>query len=338
MVSSSVAVRAGKWHAADPTKIRQYRLDDIHFCITRGDPGWELYRSFLAVLRESSLSAAARRLALTQPTLGRHVEALEEALGVALFTRSRGGLAPTAAAFDLLPHAEAMAAAAEALRRAASGQAGEERGTVRVTASEVMGAEVLPAVLARFGARHPKIAVELALNNRNEDLLRRDADIALRMSRPRQEALVARRVGEVGLGLYAHRRYLAAFGTPQTLEELRGHRIIGYDRDAPSWQSVGPAPIAVTREEFAFRTDNQLAQLAALRAGVGIGGCQHPLAARDPALVRVLPSLAFALEMWLAMHEDLRASRRVRLLFDHLAAELAGYAPRQGKGRRAPSR
>jgi DNA-binding transcriptional LysR family regulator len=288
-------------------------------------PGWELYASFLAVLRQGSLSAAARRLGLTQPTLGRHIAALERALGLALFTRSRGGLQPTRAALDLLPHAQAMEAAAEALRRAASGEAAEERGTVRLAASEVMGAEVLPAMLARFAADHPAIAIELVLSNRNEDLLRRDADIALRMARPRQRALVARRLGQVGLGLYAHRRYLDAFGMPESLAALARHRVIGFDRDPTSWQSVGPSPVAVTRASFAFRSDSDLAQLAALRAGVGIGACQHPLAARD-GLLPVLPrEIAFALEMWLVMHEDLRASRRVRLLFDHLVPELQGY-------------
>jgi DNA-binding transcriptional LysR family regulator len=295
--------------------------------MTREPPGWELYRSFLAVLRQGSLSAAARRLALTQPTLGRHVEALERSLGVALFTRSRSGLAPTRAALDLLPHAQAMEAAAEALLRAASGEAQEERGTVRLTASEIMGAEVLPPMLARFAAAHPAIALELVLSNRNEDLLRRDADIALRMVRPRQEALLARRLGKVGIGLYAHRHYLAACGVPESIVALQRHRVIGFDRDPSSWASVGAAPVAVTRESFAFRSDSDLAQLAALRAGAGIGGCQHAIAARDPALVPVLPrAIAFALDMWLVMHEDLRASRRVRLLFDHLVPELQRYA------------
>jgi len=295
--------------------------------MTDAPPGWQLYRSFLAVMRLGSLSAAARRLQLTQPTVGRHVEALERSLALALFTRSRSGLMPTPAALDLLPHAEAMEAAAEALLRAASGEAQEERGTVRLTASEIMGAEVLPPILAQFAAAHPGIAVELVLSNRSEDLLRRDADIALRMVRPRQEALVARRLGTVGLGLYAHRRYLRRFGHPASVEALRQHPIIGYDRHLPSWQSVGPSPVAITREDFAFRSDSDLAQLAALRAGIGIGGCQHAIARRDPALVPVLPRVfAFRLEMWLAMHEDLRTTRRVRLVFDHLVPALERYA------------
>ena len=290
------------------------------------DPGWELYRSFLAVVREGSLSAAARRLALTQPTIGRHVAALEAGLAVPLFTRSPSGLAPTAAARDLLPHAEAMAAAAEALRRAASGEAAEERGTVRLTASEIIGAEVLPAMLERFGAAHPAIVVELVLTNRTEDLLRHEADLAVRMARPRQAALVARRIGAMGIGLYAHRRYVAAHGLPKSVEDLRHHRLIGFDRDDSAWRSVRAEELAAARQRFVFRSDSDLAQFAALRAGIGIGGVQHGIARRDPDLVPVLPrAFAFDLPIWLVVHEDLRASRRVGLLLDHLAHALTAY-------------
>lgn len=290
------------------------------------EPGWELYRSFLAVIRAGSLSGAARALAATQPTVGRHVDALESALGVALFVRSQNGLAPTPAALEMLPAAEAMASAAEALARAASGTDAGEQGTVRITASEVVGGEVLPALLADFGRLHPRIAIELALTNRHENLLRRDADIAVRMARPSQQALVARRLGKVGIGLYAHRRYLNARGAPRAIDELERHAVIGFDR-VPFLPPGGIGGRVPTREMFSFRCDSDLAQLAALRAGIGIGGCQHGLARRDPDLLPVLPEkISFALEMWLAMHRDLRASRRVRLLFDHLARGLAQYA------------
>jgi len=298
--------------------------------MAQDEPGWELYRSFLAVIREGSLSGAARALTLTQPTVGRHVDALEAALGVALFARSQHGLTPTAAALGLVPHAEAMATAAAALRRAASGEAGEERSTVRLTASEIVGSEVLPPLLADFRARHPTIALELALTNRSEDLLRQEADIAVRMVRPTQAALIARRIGSVRIGLYAHRRYIEAHGMPESIEALMGHALIGFDRDQSSARSLGGLALGLKRDMFAFRCDSDLAQLAALRAGLGIGGCQLGIAWREPGLVPVMAeSLRFSLEMWLAMHEDLRASWRVRLLFDHLAAGLAAYVRRR---------
>lgn len=291
------------------------------------DLGWELWHSFLAVSRTGSLSAAARSLRLTQPTLGRHVDALEEALGEPLFVRSQHGLQPTALALSLVPHAEAMAAAAESLLRAASGEAEGERGTVRLAASEVVGIEVLPAMLGRFREAHPGIVLELALSNRNEDLLRRDADIAVRMVRPQQAALVARRIGAIGIGLYAKRDYLARHGNPSGVGELFAHTVIGVDRNNAALEAIRIGGEPVSRELFSYRCDSDVGQLAAVRAGVGIGICQHGVAARDPDLVPVLPDLFdLSLDMWLAMHEDLRHSRRVRLLFDHLAAELGAYA------------
>ena len=286
---------------------------------------WDLYRTFLAVLDEGSLSGAARRLALTQPTVGRHVEQLEADLATPLFTRSVAGLQPTETALALRPHAEAMAAAAEALARTASGEADAVRGVVRITAADIVGAEVLPPILTRFHEAHPDVAIELNLANRQEDLLRREADIAVRMVRPTQAALIARRVGAVQIKLYAHRRYLEAHGTPSSLAEAH-HVGIGYDRDLSMIRTLEERQVSLARDMFSFRSDSDLAQLAALRAGFGIGGCQAPLAARDPDLVPVLEdAFRFDLEYWVAMHEDLKSSRRMRLMFDCLVEGLTEY-------------
>jgi DNA-binding transcriptional LysR family regulator len=287
---------------------------------------WDLYRSFLGAVRSGSLSAAARELGLTQPTLGRHIDALETALGNKLFARSRHGLAPTPAALALVPHAEAMEAAAQALQRAASGEADEPEGAVRITASNVIGVEVLPSILAQFRERHAAIAIELALSDRTQDLSRRDADIAVRMVRPTQKALIAKRLGTVRIGLFAHARYLARRGTPRNIDELAHHDIIGFDRETAAMRALGMS-LSISRELFALRTDDSAAQINALRAGFGLGICQVGIAARDKNLVAVLPGLvSFKLEMWLVMHQDLKNSRRVRLLFDHLAGALKAYA------------
>lgn len=303
--------------------------------MTKPEPSWELLRTFLEVARDGSLSGAARRLGLTQPTVGRHIDALEADLGVALFTRSQRGLFATPAALELAPHAEAMEAAAAALVRTASGEAAAEGGTVRIAASEVVGCEVLPPILAAFRHAHPGIILELSLSNRNEDLLRRDADIAVRMLRPTQASLLAKRLGAVDIRLYAHKDYAARFGLPKSLPELAGHCLIGFDRDDHALRSLGPKAAPITRESFSFRTDSDSAQLAALRAGVGIGGCQSLLAARTPELVPVLHgAIAFPLEMWLAMHENLKATRRVRLLFDHLSEGLGAYLRATGPKKR----
>lgn len=291
--------------------------------MTSLDVAWDRYRSFLAVVREGSLSGAARRLGLTQPTVGRHVDALERSLDCALFIRNRAGLSPTDQALDLVPHAEAMEAAAAALVREISGEAEEPRGTVRVTASEVVGCEILPAVLAGFRAEHPGIALELVTSDRVTNLLTREADIAVRMTRPEQGSLVAKRIGTVPIGLFAHHDYLRRNGTPGTVAELRHHSVIGFDQDERAYDVLRAHGIELDRGLFDFRTDSNPAQLAALRAGLGIGGAQIAIARQYAELVPVLPeAFGFSLEMWLAMHEDLRPARRVRLLFDHLADEL----------------
>jgi DNA-binding transcriptional LysR family regulator len=287
---------------------------------------WDLARAFLAVVDAGSLSGAARALGLTQPTIGRQIEEFEAQLGVPLFTRSRHGVKPTQAALDLRPHVETMAAAMAAMKRAASGEAEEARGTVRLTASEFMGAAVLPPMLARFHDAHPGVAIELALSNRLSDLLRHEADIAVRMVRPQQAALVARHIGRVPISLYAHRDYIARRGLPTVLDEVATHTLIGFDADPWGTGVLGAKGVPVSRDNFSLRTDSDMAQYAALLAGYGIAGCQDALARRHPELVPVVPGqFQIMLDCWLAMHEDLRHLRRVRLLFDHLAEELTAY-------------
>ena len=308
------------------------------------EPGWDLYRSFLAVLRTGSLSGAARELGLTQPTLGRHVDALEAALGFALFIRSQRGYLPTDAARDLQSRAEAVEAAAAALLRAASSHGGgtgalsSVRGTVRVTASEVIGAEVLPSILAGLRDQHPGLAIELVLSNRVDDLSQQAADIAVRMVRPTQGTLVARRIGDIELGFHAHRDYLDRHGVPASPEALRGHSLVGFDRETPfirAFISRLRQPDLLDRRAFGLRADSDLAQLAAIRAGVGIGVCQVPLARRDPKLVRVLPrAMAMKLDAWLVMHEDLRHSPRCSVAFATITAGLKRYVA-GSTGRRA---
>jgi DNA-binding transcriptional LysR family regulator len=271
------------------------------------EPDWSHYRSFLAVLETGSLSAAARALDLTQPTLARHIDALEATLSCQLFLRSPHGLAATDAAEALRPHAATMAATAAALRRVA------------------FGIEVLPPILAGIRARHPGIAIELALTDAVEDLLRRDADIAVRMVAPQQDALVARKIGDIPLGLFGHPGYLARKGVPETVADLDRHDVIGYDRETPALRAIAARLPALRRDDFALRTDSNVAQLAAIRAGLGLGGAQVPLGARY-GLTRVLPNAVdLALPVWLVVHEDLQASPRCRVVFDALADGLTAY-------------
>ncbi|MFC3230582.1 LysR family transcriptional regulator [Marinibaculum pumilum] len=299
--------------------------------MNRRDLDWDLYRTFLAVLRAGSLSAAARDLDIAQPTVARHIESLEAALGLQLFVRSPRGLLPSETALELRPYAEGLAATAAALLRTASGQGGEVRGTVRVSASEIVGVEVLPPILADLHRRHPALVIELALSNTVEDLLRREADIAVRMVEPAQGALVARKVGRIPLGLHAREDYLQRRGMPASLDDLAQHSLIGFDRPTPAIRSLVREVPGFDRVRFALRADSDLAQLAAIRAGFGIGACQLPLAARDPQLRPVLPDV-FALELgvWVVCHENLRATPRCAAVFDGLVAGLATYVRNRG--------
>ena len=285
---------------------------------------WEWYRSFLGVLREGSLSGAARALDLTQPTVGRHVAALEAQVGQSLFVRTPAGLLPTEAALALRPYAEAMDSTAAALERTARSHGDGVRGVVRVTASEVVGVEILPALIAKLRERHPQLVVELVLSNKVQDLLRREADIAIRMTPPKQEQLIARRVGMIEVGLHAHERYLEARGMPSTMKALmQGHALIGYDQPPPYVRALARRFPALERERLALRADSDLAQLALIRAGAGIGACQVGLARRDPALRRVLAqAFSLPLDTWVTMHEDLRDSPRCRAAFEALVTGL----------------
>lgn len=288
-------------------------------------PSWDLHETFLEVMRGGSLSAASRALGVAQPTVRRRVEALEEALGVVLFTRAQNGLTPTDAARAIFPHVEAMASTAHALARVASAPAGEVRGTVRLAASEVMGIEVLPPMLASLRRAHPRLELELTLSNRNEDLLRRDADVAVRMAAPTQAALVARKVGVIAVGLFASEAYVRERGAPATPDELADHVLIGADRSRALLEGLAAAGLPTRRAAYALRTDHDLAHVAAVRAGFGIGVCQVPLAARD-GLRRVLEDVELPMDAWLVTHEDLRAVPRIRAVLAHLGDAIAEYA------------
>ena len=292
------------------------------------EPDWNLHRTLLAVLQEGSLSGAARRLGLTQPTVARHIDALEQAVGSDLFVRTPRGLSPTEIALQLQPYAESLAATAGALMRAATGTTGAVRGTVRLTASEMFGVEHLPPILAVLRQRHPELVVELALSNTLDDLLGRESDIAVRNVEPTQVALIARRLPSTTLGLHAHRAYLNRRGTPASIADLAGHDVIGFDQETPAIRAIAERFPSLQRSTFALRTDSDLAQLAAIRAGFGIGMCQVPIARRDDDLVRILPdAVSVELGVWIVMHEDLKSSLRCRAIFDALTEGL-GATPR----------
>ena len=281
---------------------------------------WALVRSFLAVLDAGSLMGAARRLNAQQPTLSRHVAELEAQLGTPLFERTGRGVTPTAAALAIADAARQMEAGALTLSRSLTTARNAETGTVRITTSEVAATWLLPPLLAQLQAQEPGIAVELVASNQLTNLLRREADIAVRMVRPAQASLVARKLGEIPIIAAAHRDYLARFGTPKRPEDLAGHRLIGFDRDDGILKGFAQMGMPLTREHFALRTDAQIAYGQLVAAGAGIGFVAQYNLRHWPGVVALLPQLAIPpLPCWLAVHREIRASRLVRRVYDFLA-------------------
>jgi len=286
---------------------------------------WTLLRSFLAVVETGSLSAAAARIATTQPTLSRHVRELETALGVTLFTRSVRGLEPTEAALGLVDDARTMGAAAEALALKAQGQSQELTGTVRITASVVVANLLLPPILAALREAEPHIQVEIVASDMAQNLLRRDADIALRMFDPTQNALIARKLGETPLGLFGAKSYIARRGRPASLPDLLNHDVIGFDRSDLILKGYAAHGFPVTREQFPLRCDDQMVCWHLLLAGAGLGFAQTLLAERQPDLEQIdIGMFVPSLPVWLVMHEEVRTNARIRRVADFLTAAISG--------------
>ena len=285
---------------------------------------WSLARSFLAALDQGSLLGAARVLKTSQPTVGRHIAELESQLGVVLFERTGRGLVPTATALQLADAARDMEAGALQLVRTLSGVQEQAAGTVRITASTPVAVQLMPPLLARMRQELPDIQVELVSSNQVSNLLRREADIAVRMVRPEQSSLIARKIGNVGLGAYAHRSYLARRAPLRKPTDLLTHDLIGSDTDPAILQGFQAMGYPVTREAFALRTDDFIVQWQAVRAGLGVGFVADYMARTDPDVVRVLPGLLTipVLPMWLAVHREIRTNRRIRAVYDFLADAL----------------
>ncbi len=285
---------------------------------------WNHIRAFLATVEEGSLSGAARVLRQTQPTLSRQITALEETLGLTLFERGTRVMQVTDAGAELLAHVSTMAEAAVQISRVAAGQSQAIEGTVRVTASDAMAAHALPRCVIALRHAHPGIQIEIVPSNDMTDLTRRDADIAIRHVRPTQPDLVAKRIDDIDISLFASRDYLASLGPVQSPADFGAATFIGYgtaERLVPQIAAMG---FPVTAANFGITTTNGNALYELVREGGGIGFLPTVVAEGRLGLVRVLPDLpSFQMETWLVTHREIQTSRRIRLTFDHIAQELA---------------
>ena len=287
---------------------------------------WSALKAFLAAAEAGSFSAAARRLRLSQPTVSRQVAELERDLNARLFVRQARGLVLTPSGEGILELARRMEETAVAVERRLGGEEATAGGLVRITVTEGLASLWLIDRLVPFRLAHPALALDIRVDNMAVDLARREADIAIRLFRPKQADLVAKRVGNLGFGLYAAASYLARKGEPRTLADLAGHDLVGFG-EVPFLPSQGSWLMqAAGGRALAFRSNSLTAQYQAIRAGWGIGAAPHFVMAKDAGVRRVLPEArAPVQDLWLVVHGDLRRSPRIRLVFDELAALFARH-------------
>jgi len=285
---------------------------------------WNHIRAFLATVENGSLSAAARALKQTQPTLSRQISLLEETLQLTLFERGTRAMRLTDAGGELLSHVRGMADAATQISRVAAGQSQAIEGTVRITSSDAMAAYALPTCLISLRQKHPGISVELVPSNEMSDLTRRDADIAIRHVRPEQPDLVAKRIADIEISLFASADYLDTIAPTDRLSDFSKANFIGYghpERLAPQINAMG---IPVARANFGITTSSGSTMYELVREGAGIAFLPTIVAEGRLGLRRILPDApVFKMETWLVTHREIQTNRRIRLTFDHLAKEVA---------------
>lgn len=291
---------------------------------------WALIRTFLAVLDTGSLLGAARQLGLSQPTAGRHIDMLEGQIGQALFERTGRGMTPTLLSQRIAMDARRMQQGAESLASKLVAGPGEEAGLVRLSAARMLSLYLLPDCIAELQAQSPGIDIALVASDEVSNLLRREADIAIRMVRPAQSSLIARRLGSMPIAACARRDYLERRGVPRTVEELVRHRLIGPDRDESALRQVEQvavqAGLDIALLKRGFRSDDFTTQLAGVRAGLGIGFLLAPVVRAHEELVTVPIDLPLpSLPVWLVVHREIRGNFRFRRVFDFLAQTLPAY-------------
>ena len=284
---------------------------------------WSLVQAYLAVAEKGSLSDAARFLGRSQPTLGRQIKQIEATLQAELFLRHPRGLALSETGTLLLEPARAMQRAVKALELAADGQSQRLDGTVRVTASKFVAHHLLPPILAQIRRDTPGIQIILLPSDTSENLLFREADIAVRMFRSEQLDIVTKRLGSIELGVFAHESYLARMGQPRAPSDLVDHDMIGYHKNDQIIRGMRQMGLQADESWFGLQCDDQTTYWELVRAGCGIGFSQTALADRTPEMVRLFPELPMPLlPVWLAVPKALQHTPRIRHVWNALETGL----------------
>jgi DNA-binding transcriptional LysR family regulator len=285
---------------------------------------WNQARAFLVTAEEGSLSAAARALDMTQPTVGRQVAALEAELGVLLFERTNSGLVLTQNGIDLMAQVQAMGSAATNLSLLASGHAETVEGSVCISATEMIAAYTLPAIIEKIRNKWPKIEIEIIASSDTSDLSRREADIAIRNYRPTQQELIAKRIQNTLGHLYASKSYIKTLKHRQSPQDLNNAIFLGVDHSNRIISYLNRFGFQLSLNNFPVIVANHLVQWEMVKQGIGIGFMTAHIGDAESSVERVLPTLpAFETETWLVAHRELKTSRRLRIVFDYLAEELS---------------
>jgi len=281
---------------------------------------WGWLAAFQSVATHGSLSAAARASGLSQPTLSRHIAALEKTLKLTLFDRTSQGLSLAPSGQELLEHANTMLAAANRFSLYAEGQTQTIEGTVRITASEVVATYLLPDIVALLQYDEPQIQIEIVASNQSGNLLQREADIALRMYQPTQQDVISKKLGYLELGMYASREYLKRCGEPVEAEDFKRHALIGEDSNTQIIDGFAEFGVRLSRADFNARCDSQVLAWELCKAGCGIGFMQKGIGKHCDAVTALLDDAVVGqLPVWLTAHAELRTSRRIARVFDHIS-------------------
>ena len=285
---------------------------------------WNRARAFLVTAEEGSLSAASRALSIAQPTLGRQIKALEVELGVALFERSGRGLEITPSGRELLEHARIMGDAANKLSLVSSGKSESLEGNIAITATEMMAVFIMPPLIQKLRKQEPGINIELISSNQASDLMRREADIAIRNFRPTQPDLIAKKIKNLNYHLYATPEYLASIGNPKTAKALSQAEFIGFNRASHLIEILNEKGFTISDRNFSVKSESSASNWALVKQGLGLGGMQEDIGDADPLVERALPNFRLPqTELWLVAHRELKVNKRIRMVFDFLISELS---------------
>lgn len=284
---------------------------------------WNQVRAFLATAEEGSLSAAARALGQTQPTLSRQVAALEEDLGVTLFERAGRAMALTDAGRDLMEHVRVMADAATKVSLVASGQSQTVEGKVVITATGAAATYYLPPILRRIRDEAPGITLDIVTSNEVQDLTRREADISIRHARPTQPDLIAKLVGDSAAHLYASEDYIKSLGPIHTLKDVEHADFIGFDRNDELIAEMARHGLNLTPENFTINARAGTVMRELVVQGLGIGFLTRDVERLEPRIRPILPeALTLPVPVWLVTHRELHTSKRIRVVYDILSEDL----------------